>query len=184
MDHYIDIKILPDPEFLETTLINALFSSLHRALVRYGKGDIGVSFPKFKKTLGDIIRLHGSKLALEHLMSERWLNGLTDYIQVAPIEPIPVGVKYRLVRRVQVKSSVYRLQRRSVAKGWLTQEEAEAKITLDKEQRLNLPFLQIKSKSSGQTFRLFVEHGELADRPIVGKFSTYGLSNKATVPWF
>ena len=49
MDHYVDIQVLPDPEFLETTLMNELFSKLHRALGKHGQGKIGVSFPQARQ---------------------------------------------------------------------------------------------------------------------------------------
>ncbi|MDS0116062.1 type I-F CRISPR-associated endoribonuclease Cas6/Csy4, partial [Enterobacter hormaechei subsp. steigerwaltii] len=45
MDHYIEIRVLPDPEFSEEMLMPALMAKLHRALGQRGKGDIGVSFP-------------------------------------------------------------------------------------------------------------------------------------------
>lgn len=45
MDYFLDIRVLPDPEFSEEMLMAALFAKLHRALGARGKGDIGVSFP-------------------------------------------------------------------------------------------------------------------------------------------
>ncbi len=184
MDHYIDIKVLPDPEFFETALLNALFAKLHRALVLVGEGEIGVSFPHVGKTLGDQIRLHGTKPALERLMADSWLKGLRDYTEASPITTIPKEVKHRFVKRVQAKSSAERLRRRSVAKGWLTEEEAAIRITHDQEKRLNKPFLQLKSQSTGQPFRLFIEHGTLVEQPVAGKFSAYGISSSATIPWW
>lgn len=44
--HYIDITILPDPEFSHTHLMGALLSKLHRALVQLQSSSIGVSFPQ------------------------------------------------------------------------------------------------------------------------------------------
>ena len=35
MDHYLDIRLLPDPEFPAPLLMNALFTKLHRALVSH-----------------------------------------------------------------------------------------------------------------------------------------------------
>jgi len=97
---------------------------------------------------------------------------------------IPKEVKHRFVKRVQAKSSAERLRRRSVAKGWLTEEEAAIRITHDQEKRLNKPFLQLKSQSTGQPFRLFIEHGTLVEQPVAGKFSAYGISSSATIPWW
>lgn len=52
------------------------------------------------------------------------------------------------------------------------------------EARTDLPWLNLRSLSTGQSFRLFIRHGELLSAPVVGMFSTYGLSATATVPWF
>lgn len=184
MDHYLDIKVLPDPEFKESTLINAAFAKLHRALVDVGQGEIGVSFPLAQKTLGAQLRLHGSQAALSRLMAHNWLKGLREYTEVDSIQPIPDTVQYQSVRRVQVKSSAERLRRRSVSKGWLNQDEALAAIPDSKEQRTDLPFVQLKSNSSGQQFRLFIRQEPAPDGAVVGRFNDYGLSDQATLPRF
>ena len=38
MDHYIEIRVLPDPEFSEEMLMSALVAKLHRALGQRGQG--------------------------------------------------------------------------------------------------------------------------------------------------
>lgn len=184
MEHYIDIKVLPDTEFSPSLLMNAFFAKFHRALVEGGHGEVGVSFPQAQKTLGDTVRLHGSLDALQRLMAISWLKGLTDYTCVTAITAVPDNCQYRIVKRVQAKSSVERMYRRSVKKGWLTAEEAETRMNAGKEQQLKLPFVQLKSQSSGQSFRLFIQQGKLLDTPVKGDFSAYALSDAATVPWF
>lgn len=184
MNHYIEIRVLPDPEFNANVLLNALYAKLHRALSDAGQGEIGASFPNAGKILGDCIRLHGSQGALQRLMGLGWLKGLSDYTRVSEIELVPDKCQYRIVRRVQAKSSVERLYRRSVKNGRLTAEEAEAKINAGKDQLLKHPFIQLKSRSSGQTFRLFIQQGKLSGSPQAGKYSDYGLSDSATIPWF
>lgn len=184
MEQYIEIRLLPDPEFTASVLMNALFAKLHRALVEVSHGEIGVSFPQAQKTLGDRIRLHGSISTLQRIMEITWLKGLTDYTNISAITPVPDNCQYRVVNRVQAKSSAERLYRRSVKKGWLTTEEAKKKITNSKEQHIKQPFVQLKSRSSGQEFCLFIQQGKLFESPKVGKFSDYGLSGDATIPWF
>lgn len=184
MDHYLDIRLLPDPEFKETVLMNALFAKLHRALVQTGQGEIGVSFPGAGKDLGDTLRLHGNRNALSRLMELGWIKGLRDYSDLSSIKPVPNNCRYRIVKRVQSKSSVARLYRRSVRKGWMTLEEAEKKIADHKVQLLKQPYVQVRSKSSGQFFRLFVQQEKCVDSPCEGTFSAYGLSGDATIPWF
>ncbi|RLM19708.1 type I-F CRISPR-associated endoribonuclease Cas6/Csy4 [Brenneria alni] len=184
MDHYLEIRVLPDPEFTESDLLNALFAKLHRSLGQMAGGNIGVSFPEAGKMLGKTIRLHGPAHALFALQASNWLKGLRDYTQSGEIQPVPVGAKFRTVQRVQVKSSALRLRRRSVQKGWLTEQQAQEQIPLTREKRTNLPFLQLKSLSSGQMFKLFVAQGPIQETPVKGEFSSYGLSATATVPWF
>ncbi|RYC41029.1 type I-F CRISPR-associated endoribonuclease Cas6/Csy4 [Pectobacterium zantedeschiae] len=184
MDHYIDIRVQPDPEFTASQLLNALFAKLHRVLGQLADGKIGISFPEVGKTLGECLRLHGTEDALSALEKTSWLKGLRDYTQVSECNPVPNDAKFRTVRRVQFKSSAERLRRRSVNKGWLTEAEASARIPDAVEKRSALPFVQIKSLSNGQMFFVFVEHGPLQDAPVAGRFSSYGLSAETTVPWF
>lgn len=184
MGHYIEIRLLPDPEFSASLLMNALFAKFHRALVGAGLGEVGVSFPQAQKTLGDSIRLHGSRNSLQRISEINWLKGLTDYTSVTAITPVPANCQYRVVTRVQAKSSVERMYRRSVKKGWMTTEEAEKRMCGSKEHHLKQPFVQLKSQSSEQSFRLFIQQGKLLVSPVIGEFSAYGLSHEATIPWF
>jgi CRISPR-associated endonuclease Csy4 len=41
MDHYLEIRVLPDPEFSEEMLMAALVAKLHRALGKEGRGILG-----------------------------------------------------------------------------------------------------------------------------------------------
>ncbi|MCA6219885.1 type I-F CRISPR-associated endoribonuclease Cas6/Csy4 [Photorhabdus antumapuensis] len=184
MDYYFEIRVLPDPEFSQQSLMEALFAKLHRALGQVGNGRIGVSFPGARKTLGDTLRIHGANEALNDLQSLSWLKGLRDYTEMTDIQLVPQDTRYRRVSRVQVKSNVDKIRRRSIKKGWLTEEQARQRIPISKEQRTNLPFLNLKSLSSRQSFPLFVEQGPIEEEPASGVFSAYGLSASATVPWF
>lgn len=184
MDCYQDIRVLPDPEFSTEMLMAALFAKLHRALGQYSSGNIGVSFPRAAKTPGDLLRLHGTAQVLEIFSRAAWLKGMNDCVQSGPILAVPLNTPFRCVSRVQVKSSAERLRRRSVKKGWLSEEEALARIPDNKSQHTDLPFIPMKSLSNGEHFRLFIRQGELRPQPAPGEFSTYGLSTVATIPWF
>lgn len=184
MDSYQEIRILPHPEFQEPMLMAALFAKLHLALATRKHDDIGISFPEYRKTLGGVLRLHGCQAVLEALDATRWYAGFQDYCSVAAVAPVPTVVGWRTVNRVQVKSSAERLMRRSVRKGWLTEEEAAQRVAQMRTQSTDLPFLQLKSLSTGQHFRLFICHGELQTSQVSGAFSSYGLSASTTVPWF
>jgi CRISPR-associated endonuclease Csy4 len=106
MNHYLDITVLPDPEFTETVLMSAVFAKLHRALVSLASTDIGVSFPKHttvheagkKLRLGNNLRLHAPQQNLSRLLAENWLTGLRDYTHQTDILPVPTqGITHRIV---------------------------------------------------------------------------------------
>lgn len=183
MKHYLDITVLPDPEFSETTLMNALYSKCHRALGKNAGGEIGVSFPRHKKTLGPLLRLHGTNEKLDFLMSTHWLKGLSDYTVVTNVQSVPEFVEHRTVEHVRKKSAANK-RKRSVSKGWLTAEEAEERIQDTGSHLLTLPFAQLFSLSNQNKYKVFIRHSELKVESRVGSFSSYGLSNVASVPWF
>lgn len=188
--HYIDITLLPDPEFSHAHLLGALVSKLHRALVRHGTGDIGVSFPQHveappsKRTLGPVLRLHGTQPALEALMVQEWLKGMRDHVQLAPLAAVPEGSPHRLVLRRQFKTSAERLRRRRMQRKNETATQAAAAIPDSVERRPDLPYVQLRSSSTGQSFCLYVEHGPVLPRLVPGVFNTYGLGVDASIPWF
>lgn len=183
MEYYIDIQLLPDPEFSEQSLLNALFAKFHRTMNQVVPGQIGISFPKVGKRLGDTLRLHGSQAALGQLMESNWLQGMKDYCQCTELLTVPDDCQYRTVRRVQAKSA-HNKRKRSVAKGWLTVEEAEKRIPESQQRKLNLPYLEVKSLSNGNRMRVYVDHGKPQTVAQTGKLNSYGLSAEATVPWF
>ncbi|MBF9263189.1 type I-F CRISPR-associated endoribonuclease Cas6/Csy4 [Paracidovorax cattleyae] len=185
--HYIDITLLPDPEFSPSHLRSALFSKLHRALAHRAAGDIGVSFPGLSlqgRHLGDTLRLHGTEPALLELHTQPWLQGMRDHVLAGNAIPVPADVRHRVVRRVQAQSNPARLRRRQMRRHGYDEAEALRRIPDSAAQHLHLPYLHLQSSSTGQSFRLFVEHGPLQAEPRMGYFSAYGLSTTATVPWF
>ncbi|QSX37563.1 type I-F CRISPR-associated endoribonuclease Cas6/Csy4 [Shewanella sedimentimangrovi] len=183
MDHYLDIRVLPDPEFGQVDLLNALYAKLHRVLPSLTQGRVGVSFPEYGKTLGDCLRLHGTLSDLLNLTEVNWLQGMRDYIRLGEPTKIPAEVSYRTVHRVQAKSA-HNKRKRSVAKGWLTEEEALVRIPDTQRKILKLPYAEMHSMSTGSRMRLYVELGPLVEVPVAGCFSAYGLSAAATIPWF
>ena len=187
MHDYLDIRLRPDPEFSAALLMSALFSKLHRGLIEAKQNQIGISFPKHddnKPSLGDCLRLHGVLSDIEKLMALNWHRGMQDHIQLKPIDQVPEMAGFRVVQRVQVKSSVERLRRRAIKHLDLSEAQALERIPDTREQRIKLPFVSIQSQSTGQRFRLFIKHSDLLAVPESGCFSHYGLSQNATIPWF
>ncbi len=117
-------------------------------------------------------------------MEHDWLRGVGDYAQIGAAAPVPATSEHRQLRRVQAKSSPERLRRRQMRRHGLTLEEAVDRVPDSAAGRLRLPFLQISSASTKQTFRLYIRLEPKAVAPVRGAFNTYGLSATATIPWF
>lgn len=187
MDHYVDIEVRPDPEFPAPQLMSALYAKLHRALVAQGSNRIGVSLPGVAEgvpQLGARLRLHGDLAVLSALLASDWLTGLRDHVALTQPARVPDRAQYRVVRRVQVKSSPDRLRRRLMRRHDLDEQEALQRIPDEAARFARLPFVQLRSTSTGQTFRLFIDHGPMLASAVPGDFNAYGLSQGATIPWF
>jgi len=187
MDHHVDIDLRPDPELAAHQLMSALYAKLHRALVRLNCNDIGVSFPGHNDEaphLGNRLRLHGSQEALAALMGNDWLTGMRDHVLVGLPSRVPGAAAHCAVRRVQAKSSPERLRRRQMRRHGISAEEAQQRVPDGAAKTLRLPFVQLGSSSTGQSFRLFIAHVPVQEPAVGGVFGAYGLSQTATVPWF
>jgi CRISPR-associated endonuclease Csy4 len=188
MDSYIEITVKPDAEFTVPTLMNVVFEKLHHAFVKVANKDVGISFPMVtpeSKTLGSVLRLHGTQPHLEKLQSTNWLQGMMDYTESSKILSTPQRTQFCQVRRIQVKSNADRLRRRFIKRHPdASVDTIKTLFDKSKEKHSKLPFLRIKSSSSQQQFRLFLEHLPAQEKQIKGEFNAYGLSNSATVPWF
>ena len=185
--YYIDIRLLPDPEFSQAHLMGALYAKLHRALVGLDTHEIGVSFPQYSvqpRTLGQIMRMHGGESVLGALLSTDWLRGMRDHVEVGNICVVPQVVQHRRLLRRQFKTSVDRLRHRRMRRKGETYEQAAEAIPAGIEQQPDLPYVQLRSASTGQRFCLFLALGDPEPHPVPGSFNTYGLSSTATLPWF
>lgn len=187
MHHYIDIRLRLDPEIAEVHLMAALFAKLHRALVVMPASRIAVSFPGYELAppqLGNCLRLIGSEADLHRLVASNWLRGMLDHIKLDPIAPVPLAREFRTLRRVQAKSSPERLRRRHMKRHGISESEANQRVPDEAAERLSLPFLHVVSGSTGQRFRLFLRLGPARSTPEIGEFDAYGLSARASIPWF
>lgn len=187
LTHYLDIHLRPDPEFPASQLLTALYAKLHRALVQLHADDLAVSFPGYSDKplgLGKTLRILGSAARLQQLMSLPWLSGMANHVQVSPTAEVPVNATHRTLTRVQAKSNPERLRRRQMKRHGLTAEQARERIPDSAAESLKLPFLPMRSASTGQGFYLFLRLGPLCPASVAGSFNTYGLSTTATTPWF
>lgn len=185
--HYIDLIVRPDPETSAPQLLGVLYGRLHIALVQHRLCSLGVSFPRYSlnpRGIGNVLRLHGEADALEGLMAEDWLKGMRGHVHSTGIQAVPEGAMHRTVQRRQFKTNVERLRRRRMRRKGETSEQAAQAIPATAEDRPGLPYVHLRSHSTGQPFCLFVTLGPLQREAISGTFNTYGLGGTATIPWF
>ena len=185
--HYLDIRVVPDPETTVPQLMGTLYGRLHLALVENKPNPVGVSFPGYScnpRGVGAVVRLHGSQTDLAALMQQDWLKGMREHVRLTEVLPVPVGVSYRTVSRKQFKTSADRLRRRRMRRKGETAEEVQAAIPRTVERRPDLPYVHVRSHSTKQNFCLFVALGPKKETAVEGSFNSYGLSGETTIPWF
>ncbi|CAA6812340.1 MAG: Type I-F CRISPR-associated endoribonuclease Cas6/Csy4 [uncultured Sulfurovum sp.] len=194
MNYYVDIKLFTDTEITLGFVWKKLYAQVHLALVevRDEKNlvSMGLSFPKYKESafpLGNELRIFAkTKDELERLDLNRWLERLLDYVSVSPIKEVPSSVnEFVSFGRKQFKVNAERLARRQAKRKGISFEEALKNYEdFDEEkQKTKLPFVNIKSLSSDREMKIFIQKSDNKEQK-EGLFSTYGLSNEATVPWF
>ena len=118
------------------------------------------------------------------LMDSDWLKGVRDHVRTADIREVPADAQHRVIRRKQFKTSPERLRRRRMRRKHETAEQAAEAIPDHVGQRPTLPYVHLRSHSTAQPFCLFVAMGPLQSAPTLGPFNSYGLGDKATIPWF
>ena len=188
MDSYCELKALPNPEIIQSTVMAELMKVLHPLLVKF-EGRVGLDFPCYraKQTLGGIIRLLGLKQDIEalHKLLEENMT-VQDYALLTQLENIPTGIRLFAScqrRHARGNSRFQRLKKRHQERGTWT-EELEQAVLAKFSEPLNLPYLTMNSASTAQQFLLFIERG-LSSKSKTGLFNSYGLGlNGATVPIF
>jgi len=187
LSHYLDCTIIPGPEANAAHLMGALYGKLHMALVRDRVDGIGVSFPHYRvtpKTIGNVLRIHGTESILHALMKIDWLKGMRDHVRITSISEVPHDALHRIVKRGQFKTSAERMRRRRMRRKGETAQEAERAIPACIERTPNLPYVHLSSRSTGQKFCLYIAMGSVQPNAVPGRFNAYGLSAHTTVPWF
>lgn len=187
MHHYLDIRLLPDPEAAPHQLMSLLFSRVHERLARGQFNQVAVSFPEYSlapATLGKTLRLIAPRDELASFVSSDWLGALRDHVRTTSDQVVPADAPAYWLRRIQAKSSPERLRRRQMRRHGLSEEQALAQIPDHCAERLTLPFVTVSSGSTGHKFRLFLQLVRSPDGALPGYFNAYGLSAEATTPWF
>ena len=191
MNYYQDITLIPDGEVSLSFLWTKVFTQLHLALAeeqrREGMVKTALAFPTYQdKGLGNKIRiLAPSAEQLERLHLEQGLKRLSDYVHKTKIRKIKEqGITgYSIYSRYQPDESVERKARRYTRRHESVTYEDALSLLDQRKKTNNLPFIQMKSVSTAQTFSLFIKKTPCQAEQ-GGTLSTYGLSDNASVPEF
>ena len=194
MNYYIEITLLPNPEINLFSLWSKVLQQIHLGLVemQYDQKQVPIaaSFPEYvvgKKysMLGGKCRLFAQDEAtLIRFDSAKWFIRLSDYVHCTGIRSVPEKlIGYAIYQRQQPKTNKARLARRFANRHGVSYKDALQRYTDMSQQKISTPFVRLKSISSDQVFCLWIKKNLVAE-PIVGTFSSYGLSYKATVPEF
>ena len=192
MNYYIDITLIQDAEANLGFLWEKVYQQVHLALVENkteeNTSQIGLSIPEYGSSmfpLGSKMRLFSSnEQLLRQLDIGKWLNRLTDYVHFTSVRAVPGSVEqFAVFKRIRFDGNAERLARRRAKRKGESFEQALKHYEGYKQPQTDLPFINLKSLSDGQWFKLFIKK-ELVDSSELGTFSCYGLSQRATVPWF
>lgn len=183
MDYFFEIVINSDPKIPLPVLMNSLYCKLHKVLCDLKSTDIGVSFPKVKQNLGNVLRLHGYHELLQQLQAVHWVGPMIGYCKMSEIQSVPPCVEYRTISRIQPTMSLAKL-RRLQQRGSISEKDIRQYKAKMFSQGLEHPYIELQSGSNGHKHRRFISFGTLVDTPVSGIFDQFGLSKTATVPWF
>ena len=191
MKYYQEITLIPDAEIPPDFLWTKVYAQIHLAFADRENIDhkqiYGVSFPEYAdESMGEKARVFAPEEAdLKKLDLKKALRRLSDYVHITSIREVPESkVKgYVKFARYQPDSSIARKARRYAKRHPEVTEKAAFKMLKQREEKNDLPFIQLKSLSTGQTFNLFVKKEEKKEEG-QGGFTTYGLSKGAAVPEF
>ncbi len=144
----------------------------------------------------------GNLTNLSKLEIGKWFHRLSDYVHLTQIRPVPKNIyKFAMFSRKQAnrsQSKFNRTIRRKAEREGISLDEANILLrkTHDCSENnknmnnfndmkwLKLPYINMKSLSSGERFRLFIiKESGLASIEYEG-FKTYGLCQKSSVPDF
>lgn len=191
MYFYQEIILHKSPDLSLNVILEKVFMQLHIAFVKAKKFDgscYALSFPLYSETsLGEKIRiLSVSEESFETLKKFLNLTRFADYLYVDKdvkkiIEKEVKG--YAQYKRFQIDSSIHQKARRFSSRHEDVSYEQALKIMRRNKSDITLPYVMVKSSSTGQKFSLFIQKNRL-DHFVLGSFNSYGLSVSGCVPEF
>lgn len=162
--YYLDISIIDNEEISKNSIINKLFSEIHLHLSSLKSQDIGISFPDNKiRAYGDLKEIN--KL-VNYIVDKK---GYNDYCKFHDAKPVPENHdSWIIVKRIQPKFSASK-KRRMIKRG------SDPK-KLKSYEKINNKFLNVKSNSNGNNFKLFFDEIN-CDNNGESNFNNYGFGS-------
>lgn len=190
MKFYQEITLIPDDEIAPYFLWSKVYTQIHIALAHakneYQLTGFGVSFPQYRfdkkgATLGLKLRVFAeTEEELGQLNLANWLERLSDYLHLKSVQAVPKNCRYAIFKRHHAKNLQKVAQNFAEFKG-IDFQAALKHCETHKAQPKNYPFIELKSETTGQNFRLSIAK-ETASTSASGEFSSYGLGS--VVPEF
>ncbi len=202
--YYRDLTVI-ETEIDRNYVISKLYDKLHLCFVEMqdaeGKVPIGVAFPEYleystdeehkkddykfkkKKGLGRIIRLFSpDEKNLKDIRIERIYENMKEYLHITGVRNFSTCKEYVIYKRLQSEPNLERLARRKAKRADISFEEALMLLQQYKQKKIkHIPYVNMKSKSSDNYFKLFIQECIVDNFNYTG-FNSYGLSNFSTIP--
>lgn len=196
MQFYQELTLLPSYDISDNVLWAHVYRQLHIGLASVFNETgmtFGISFPgyciagkngKEKSTLGNKLRIFAEdEKSLEKLDLFKRLAKYEDYIHITKVRILPRIKGYAVYSRVHSVKTVAQKARRYAARHDMDVAEA-GKLFPKQSQFCACPYIQAKSLSNGNDFRLFIKKTIVSDDSPEHSFSVYGLSETSAVPEF
>jgi len=188
MNYYREITLIDQTEVSIYFLWSKVFTQLHLCFVAHKdeKNTIpyGISFPVKENIfqLGNKLRiLAHTEQELCDLNLEKYFELLEDYIHIKKTRHIPDDVTYVTFERfIPQKSLEERVIHQAMRRN-ISIDESQAHFHGYKSEKINMPYIMLKSLSSHSKFRLFIKMKKNTNI-LHGRFGTYGLSRNIAVP--
>lgn len=186
MKHYIEITLMD--ESLLYFLWSLLYAQVHFSLVslqKQGISNIGLGFPCYRFdrktiTLGNKLRVFADDAENLSLFLSDFITRLDEYIphhqdyyHIKSIKEVPKDCNYVVFARKHEDKSKESLAKRFAQKHKISYDEAMTRLGDYQPKPLKLPFVLIKSQSSGVRFKYYIEKRDAGVAK--AEFDSYGL---------
>ena len=177
---YFDMRLRRDGNMPLPEKTERIMGYLHEVIA--GGHRLAVAFPRMLVLpgLGDLVRVFGEEEerlgeAMDALMDREGIDDLVAFRRMKPIPEAPAG--YECYRRFRIPGKRLSAKRRG------NPEYEEKQATLRRKrlaQSQALPFVRVRSRSTGRTFWLHIERC-VVDRVEQGEPDAYGLSRRSSI---